>query len=137
MQYLPKTSCTDAPFVNVLWYAWIMKFTSKKPNKTANEITLIWNKAEILGERSMKSTRSSDNQWKLFRKSKSVNKATNLGEKSSLKKTNILVKIKCTYDVYTIQNVYKDNQTYLKTVNAKHVSVTAYQLRSTRCSLEN
>ena len=131
MQYLPKTSCTDAPFVNVLWYAWIMKFTSKKPNKTANEITLIWNKAEILGERSMKSTRSSDNQWKLFRNSKSVNKATNLGEKSSLK-----IKIHFGQNVSSTDTSKSILPTYLKTVNARHVSVTAYQLRSTRCSLK-
>lgn len=28
----PNTSCTDAPFVRVLWYAWLMKYRSNTPN---------------------------------------------------------------------------------------------------------
>jgi hypothetical protein len=38
----------------------------------------------MTGERSMKSTLSSASQWKDFRNSSSTNRATNLGEKSSL-----------------------------------------------------
>ena len=52
-----------------------------------------------------KSTLSSANQWNDLRKSRTVNRATNLGLKSSL-----------------------------KTVKAKHVSVTAYHDLSIRCS---
>ena len=54
-------------------------------NNAAKDMTRIWNKAEMLGDLSMKSTLSSANQWKDFRKSNSVNSATNFGEKSSLK----------------------------------------------------
>lgn len=28
----PNTSCTDAPLVRVLWYAWLMKYRSNTPN---------------------------------------------------------------------------------------------------------
>lgn len=51
-----------------------------------------------------KSTLSSASQWKHLRKSRRVKRATKRGEKSSL-----------------------------NTVNARHVSVTAYQERSMRC----
>ena len=52
-----------------------------------------------------KSTRSSASQWNDLRNNNTVNKATNLGLKSSR-----------------------------KTVKAKHVSVNAYQKRSNKCS---
>lgn len=51
------------------------------------------------------STRSSASQWNDFRNNSTVNKATNRGLKS-----------------------------FRKTVKAKHVSVKAYQKRSSKCS---
>ena len=47
--------------------------------------TLMWKSAVMVGERSMKSTLSSASQWNDFRNSSTVNRATNLGEKSSLR----------------------------------------------------
>jgi hypothetical protein len=47
-------------------------------------MTLTWNTSEMEGDLSMKSTRSSASQWNDLRKRSRVNRATNLGEKSSL-----------------------------------------------------
>ncbi len=77
------------------------------------------------GDLSMKSTRSSANQWKDLRNSKTVNKATNFGEKSSLQHAKTLKHL---------NKQHIEKLTYLNTVNARHVSVTAYHDRSIRCS---
>ncbi len=54
------------------------------PQKLVLRRTLRWKTRVMTGERSMKSTLSSASQWKDFRNSSSTNRATNLGEKSSL-----------------------------------------------------
>ena len=57
---------------------------SQAARSALSVMTLAWKRAVMVGDRSMKSTRSSANQWKDLRNSRTVNKATNLGEKSSL-----------------------------------------------------
>ena len=63
-----------------------MNMQSTEASRHARDKTLTWNSRDIDGERSIKSTRSSASQWNDFRKIKSVNNATNFGEKSSLRK---------------------------------------------------
>ena len=79
-----KQDAKSLPLVRVEWYACDMNMQSTDANRQARDNTRIWNKSDILGERSMKSTRSSANQWKDFRNRSRVNSATNFGEKSSL-----------------------------------------------------
>ena len=70
-------------------------FLALKPWVNINKLTLRWKRIEMTGERSMKSTRSSANQWNDFRNNRSTNRPTNLGEKSSLsnmKKINTFLK---------------------------------------------
>ena len=61
-----------------------MNKQSTEASRHARDKTLIWNKTDIDGERSMKSTLSSASQWNDFKNSRRVNSATNFGEKSSL-----------------------------------------------------
>ena len=57
--------------------------------KDKEKLTRIWNKRDIDGDLSMKSTLSSDSQWNDFKNNSSTNSATNFGDKSSLKSSNI------------------------------------------------
>ena len=80
-----------------------MNRQSTDAKRQARDKTRTWNNREIEGDRSMKSTLSSANQWNDFRNSRSVNNATNFGEKSSLQ---ISINITVLYIQYSAQLLY-------------------------------
>ncbi len=62
-----------------------MNWASTAVSRSASDTMRMWNSTEMVGDRSMKSTRSSASQWNDLRNKSKVKRATNLGEKSSLK----------------------------------------------------
>ena len=99
-----KQDAKSLPLVRVEWYACDMNMQSTDANRQASDNTRIWNKSDILGERSMKSTRSSANQWKDLRNRSRVNSATNFGEKSSLLINKSINYHYWTQTIYTVLN---------------------------------